>query len=559
MERLFAHSNVIGYLDHWAVAAPDRPAVVFPRKVRPVSQPSDDLSARLGVTLDYDTVTFAELSARVNRLAAALAARGLEAGDRVVVMVPMSLELYTLLLALLKLAVVIVFIDPWVGLPQIKRCIALTEPKAFAGIPMIQLLGRLSGVLNPIPMRLTARGPALLGEVQLERLLDESHPPVPPREVSPDDTALVTFTTGSTGIPKGANRTHGFLMAQHEALAREMGLRPGDVDLTTLPIFVLNNLASGVTSVLPKMTSAKPSEVDPRVIVRQILDHRITTAVGSPAYWKPIADFCQAEGIPLETLRTLFTGGGPVPPGLLETLRPLMPNGEAFIGYGSTEAEPVAMITASEVCEKTGALTRSGHGNCVGKPAHGIRLKVIRIVDGPVELGPDGLEALELPLGEIGELVVTGEHVGKDYYRNPEAVRENKIRDADGTVWHRLGDVGRLDDEGRIWLVGRVNNLIRHGRRTLYPIQVEALVHQLPFVGLAAVLNHGDALVVAVTPVSWGDRRQRDLWEEALHEHMALQGIPLDRVVFIRKMPVDPRHNVKIDYPKLQRLLSRKG
>lgn len=557
MERLFTHSNVIGYLDHWAKEAPDRLALVFPRKVRPVTHPPDAVSALLGVTLDYASVTFAELSERVDRLAASLRAHGLQSGDRVVVMIPMSLDLYTLLLALLKLAVVIVFIDPWVGLAQIKRCIALTEPKAFAGIPLMQLLGRTSGVLKPIPMRLTARGPALPGELSLARLLAESHPPVPTVEVTPETPALVTFTTGSTGLPKGANRTHGFLMAQHEALAREMGLKPGDVDLTTLPIFVLNNLASGVTSVLPKMTSAKPSAVDPRVIMRQILDFQVTTAVGSPAYWKPIADYCAANGLKLNTLRTLFTGGGPVPPGLLDTLRPLMPHGEAFIGYGSTEAEPVAMISASEVVSETGERTRAGEGNCVGKPAHGIRLKVIPIQPGPVDVGPEGLSAQELPPWEIGELVVSGAHVNKDYYRNPEAVRENKIRDTDGTIWHRLGDVGYQDALGRIWLVGRVNNLIRHAGRTLYPIQVEALVHQLPFVSLAAVVNHGDALVVAVQPQHWGDRRQRETWEEAVHAHMALQGIPVDRVHFFRALPVDPRHNVKIDYPKLQKRLSR--
>lgn len=533
MDKLLKHSNVIAYLDHWAEVAPDRPAIIFPD----------------------GSISYGELSRRVNRMAAALSARGLQAGDRVVVMIPMSLELYTLLLALLKMAVVIVFIDPWVGLAQIKRCIALTEPKAFAGIPMIQLLGRLSGVLKPIPMRLTARGPALLGEIQLERLLDESHPEVATQDVSPETTALVTFTTGSTGIPKGANRTHGFLMAQHRALSREMGLREGDVDLTTLPIFVLNNLASGVTSVLPQRTSAKPSEVDPRVIVKQIQDHRITTAVGSPAYWKPIADYCQANGIKLSTLRTLFTGGGPVPPGLLETLRPLMPNGEAMIGYGSTEAEPVAMITAKEVCEETGALTREGRGNCVGKPAHGIRLKVIRIVDGPVTVGPEGLDALALPSGEIGELVVTGDHVGKDYYRNPEAVRENKITDEDGTIWHRLGDVGYLDAKGRIWLVGRVNQLIPFDGRTLYPIQAEAIVHQLPFVEKAALLSQSGRLILAVTPTAWESAKERRTWEEALHQHMALNGMPLERVHVVRKMPVDPRHNVKIDYAKLRRRL----
>lgn len=540
-----AHSNVIGTLDHWAAEAPERDAVIFPRRVNG--------------GLAYDALSFAELKRRVDRLAASLAARGLEPGDRVVVMIPMSLELYTLLLALLKRAVIIVFIDPWVGLSQIKRCIALTEPKAFAGIPLIQLLGRLSGVLGPIPMRLTARGPAMPGELRLERLLAEEHPAVGTEAVSPDATALVTFTTGSTGVPKGANRTHGFLMAQHHALTREMGLRPGDVDLTTLPIFVLNNLAAGVTSVLPLMTSAKPSEVDPAVILKQIQDHGVTTAVGSPAYWKPIAEYCQATGQSLSTLRTLFTGGGPVPPGLLETLRPLMPNGEAYIGYGSTEAEPVALISATEVCEETGALTRAGHGNCVGRPAEGIRLKVLPLVEGPIEVGPGGLSAMELPQGRIGELVVSGDHVGKDYYRNPEAVRENKIRDADGTIWHRLGDVGYLDPSGRIWLVGRVNNLVESQDRTLYPIQAEAVAHQLDFVAKAALLKHDRKVTLAVAPKAWGRGAERRAWEAELQDQMARHAMPVERIVFLRKLPVDPRHNVKIDYAKLSRLLSRRS
>lgn len=547
MPPVLTHSNVIGYLDHWAALAPDRPAIVFPRKVHPDG------------SLTYDTETFGSLSARMNRLAAALAKRGFVPGDRVVVMVPMSLELYTLLLALLKLGVIIVFIDPWVGLAQIKRCIALTEPRAFVGIPVIQILGRLTRVLSGIPMRLTARGPARFGEIQLEKLLDEPAPPVSTRHVSPDETALITFTTGSTGIPKGSNRTHGFLVAQHHALSREMGLRPGDVDLTTLPIFVLNNLAAGVTSVLPRMTSAKPSEVNPEIILRQIRDHGITTAVGSPAYWKPIADHCQAHGQTLSTIRTLFTGGGPVPPGLLETLRPLMPNGQAFIGYGSTEAEPVALISAEEVCNETGERTRQGEGNCVGTPAEGIQLKVIRIVEGPIELGPDGLSALELPQGSIGELIVTGDHVGKDYYRNPEAVRENKIKDLDGTIWHRLGDVGYLDERGRIWLVGRVNNVITRGERKLYPIQAEAVIHQLPFVAKAAILDHAGRVVVAIEPRAWESGKQRRVWEEAAFEHMTLHGLPVDRVVFLKKMPVDPRHNVKIDYAKLKRHLDRRS
>lgn len=552
-EKVLApQDNVFRYLSHWAAVSPDQPAVVMPGKPRP------------DLRMPYESLSFGELAGRVNRLAAALRARGLERGDRVVVMIPMSVELYTLLLALLKLAAVIVFIDPWVGLEQIKRCIELTEPKAFAGIPLIQLLARSTGILKPIPMRLTARGKARFGELQLERLIEEHAPEVETERVEPDTTALITFTTGSTGVPKGANRTHGFLVAQHLALEREMGLRPGETDLTTLPIFVLNNLASGVTSVLPRMNPAKPSAVDPAVIVRQIQDHGPTTAVGSPAYWLPIVDYCLEKGLQLPTLRSLFTGGGPVPPGLLEKLRRVLPNGQACIGYGSTEAEPIALIGADEVCDETGPRTEAGSGNCVGHLAPGIELKVIRIVKGPVELGPEGWSDVELPRGAVGELVVTGDHVGKDYYRNPEAVRENKIKDPDGRVWHRLGDVGYLDDQGRIWLVGRVNNVVTRGPRAIYPIQAEAVAHQLPFVEKAALvgledaeLGHRVAFVVVPKekhPVQW--LRKRREWELRIRDHLARHEIPLDAILFTRRLPLDPRHNAKIDYAQLQRRLA---
>lgn len=548
---LAPQDNVFRYLSHWAVTSPDQPAVVMPGKPR-----SDG-------SLPYETLTFAELEGRVNRLAAALKARGIERGDRIVVMIPMSVELYTLLLACLKIAAVIVFIDPWVGLDQIRRCIELTQPKAFAGIPLIHFLARATGILKPIPMRLTARGRARFGELQLERLIDEAAPPVETERVEPDTTALITFTTGSTGTPKGANRTHGFLVAQHLALSREMGLLPGEADLTTLPIFVLNNLAAGVTSILPR--TMKPSAVDPAVVVRQIQDFSPRTAVGSPAYFLPIANYCLEHGLELPSIRSIFTGGGPVPPGLLGKLRRILPHGEAFVGYGSTEAEPIAIIGADEVCDETGRETEAGKGNCVGHVAPGIDLKVIRIVPGPVELGPAGWSEVELAPGAIGELVVTGDHVGKDYYRNPEAVRENKIKDPDGRVWHRLGDVGYLDDRNRIWLVGRVNNVVTRGPKAIYPLQAEAIAHQLPFVEKAALiglpdegLGHRVAFVVIPHekhPLQWF--RKRHEWELRIRDHLERHGIPLDVILFTRRLPLDPRHNTKIDYAKLHRQLTR--
>ncbi|HEY9898640.1 MAG TPA: fatty acid CoA ligase family protein [Pantanalinema sp.] len=541
---LATHDNVIRYLSHWARVSPSKPALVFPRSVRP------------GGSIAYSQLSFEELEDRVNRLAAALASRGIGRGDAVVVMIPMSLELYTLLLALLKLAAPIVFIDPWVGIDQIKRCIALTSPKAFAGVPLIQLIGRATGALSGIPLRITARGPARFGEWQLERLIESGGPIVETTAVQADETALITFTTGSTGTPKGANRTHGFLVAQHRALSRELGLTPEDVDLPALPIFILNNLASGVTSVVPLMKPSKPAAIDPGVIVRQIQDWGVTTAVGSPAYFAPIADHCLERGLWLPTVRAVFTGGGPVPPGLLGKLRRVLPNGSAFVGYGSTEAEPVALIEAAEACDETDALSEAGHGTCVGRLAHGITARIIRRIDGPISLGARGWDDVELETGEVGELVVTGEHVGKDYYRNPEAGRENKIRDPEGILWHRMGDVAYFDAQDRLWVVGRVNNAVQRGERTLYPLQVEAIARQLPFVRHAALVGRPGARAMLVVEASEpGALWRRGTWKQAVLAHMAAQGAPVDEVRFIRRMPLDPRHNAKIDHAKLQRLL----
>lgn len=548
-QAIARQDNVIRYLDHWARQCPEKPAIIYPLRLRENG------------TLEDQVVSYGELAGQVDRTAAALRARGLQRGDRVVVMIPMSLELYTLLLALLKLAVVIVFIDPWVGLPQIKRCIDLTEPKAFAGVPLIHLLGRLSGALQGVPMRLTARGRARFGEIQLEALLSETHPVVETEAVSPETTALITFTTGSTGMPKGANRTHGFLVAQHLALARELQLTPEDVDMPALPIFILNNLAAGVTSVVPHFKPSRPADVNPAVIVAQLRQHQVTTAVGSPAYFMPIAEYCLEQGITLPDVRGIFTGGGPVPPGLLGKLRMILPHGKAYVGYGSTEAEPVALAEAAMVVDETGPQTEEGRGNCVGHLAEGIRAKIIRIIPGPVELGSEGWQGVETPAGEPGELIVTGDHVGKDYYRNPGAVQENKIRDPDGLLWHRMGDVVRFDAQGRVWVVGRVNNVVTRAGTCYYPIETEAIAHQLPFIERAAMIGLGDPqlgqrLVFIIQPkelnfVQW--LRKRKEWELRIKSHLATRQIPVDAVYFARRMPVDPRHNVKIDYGLLQR------
>ncbi|MNY05991.1 Long-chain-fatty-acid--CoA ligase FadD13 [compost metagenome] len=194
----------------------------------------------------------------------------------------------------------------------------------------------------------------------------------------------------------------------------------------------------------------------------------------------------------------------------------------------------------------------------MGRLAHGISARIIRRIDGPVSLGLQGWEAIELGPGEVGELVVTGEHVGKDYYRNPEAVLANKIRDPHGTLWHRMGDLAYFDGQQRLWVVGRVNNAVQHGDRTLYPLQVEAIARQLPFVRHAALLERpGARAMLVVAPHAPGQWWRHRAWKAALLAHMTSRGAPVDEVRFIRRMPLDPRHNAKIDHAKLRRMVGQ--
>lgn len=528
-----AEHNLIHYLDAWAAAEPGKPAIITPRDA--------------GATA-HEVTTFGDLHARMSRLASGLAVHGVAPGDRVILMVPMSQELYLLILALLKMGAIIVFIDPWVGLKQLRACARLVGPRAFVAPPLVHGLSLPFPEFRSIPLRV-ATGHGFPGCVPFKRVMDrgsgshETHP------VAPDTTALVTFTTGSSGLPKGANRTHGFLDAQHKALGHHMGHGPDDVDMPALPMFILHNLASGIPSVVPAMKPSRPADVDPGAIVRQIREFGVTTMVGSPAYFDPIARWLEARGERLDTVRAVFTGGGPVPPGLLERLVPLLPGGTAYVGYGSTEAEPVALISAQEVATETARLTQQGRGTCVGRLADGLRARIVRPMAGPIP--PLPWEDLELPPGEIGEILVSGPHVNREYYRNPEAVRENKVVEADGTVWHRMGDMGYFDEAGRLWMVGRMHNRVERDGTTLYPVMVEEVAAQVPWVRKAALLGlpHprlGEEAVVAV-------EASGPPQPEALRLVLREAGFEIDRVVVLGKLPVDPRHNVKIDYAKLKK------
>ncbi|HVT17603.1 MAG TPA: AMP-binding protein [Thermoanaerobaculia bacterium] len=547
--------------------------------------------------------SFAELWQRVDRASAGLRRLGLEPGERAIVMIPMSIDLYVVLLALLKLGAAAVFVDPWIGWRQIAAFAAFAAPRFYAGTPRSHLLRLLSGRLRAIPLTATAsrrlgRLPAAHTLADLER--DEGDGRIAP--AAADDPALITFTSGSSGEPKGANRTHGFLLAQHRALAAEFPPCEDDVDMPMFPVFALHNLASGISSVVPAMDLRRVDQVDAGRILTQMAAHGVTTCTASPPFFDRIAAALADKPRRRPALRRLLSGGAPVSDAQLAAWQRALPATEVRLVYGSTEAEPVAQITAAErgslqaaakaaAFQSTAAKAAAAFqptarlGFCVGRPGDQVKARVIRIHRGPVALGADGWAEWELPRGEIGELVVTGDHVGKDYYRNPRAMAENKIVDRDGTVWHRMGDTGWLDDAGRFWLAGRVHSTIFRAGQAVHPQLVEqaaqeasASIRRVAAVGLPdAVLGERVVLVIESPPadlpgaMAQTSRTSRssptspaspaEALRRELADRLASRGQPVDDVILTRQpLPLDPRHRSKIDYPRLrERLLRANG
>ncbi len=540
------HFNVAHNLSQLAERFPDKKALVIPRHSSQMTP--------------YATLTFADLEQESHSLAHGFVGLGLSRGDRVLVMIPMSAELYLVLIGLFKLGAVAVFIDPWIGLTQLARCCELTQPKAFIGVAKAHLLRWLSPIVRRIPLQFVVGDTAFFGTPRLQMRLSRRTPTFETAPVSEEDPALITFTTGSTGLPKGAERTHGFLMAQHEVLSRHLALSPEDIDMPTLPVFVLNNLANGTTSVLPLMNPLRPADINPSVVVRQVQEFKITTTAGSPAFFWPIAEYCLLQNITLESLRTVFIGGAPVPSELIEALSKIMPESTISVVYGSTEAEPISLIRAEEILSETAPLTKAGLGICVGKPMPEVETRIIKMTENVTDL-----DSLVQPVGVIGEIAVTGRHVNQTYYKNPKAVRENKFEDEKGRIWHRTGDAGYLDERDRLWLVGRVQNRVVRAGENWHPLQIEPQIDGLPFVARSALIGLpeaklGQKAVLIIEPAQKQLFRRlysQSHWKSQITKRCHERGIPIDEVHFCRRIPVDPRHNAKIDYALLRRRFSR--
>lgn len=450
------------------------------------------------VAPDGRATTFGALARQVGALAAAWRRRGIEPGDRVLVAMPIGPDLYAGIAALWQLGAAVVFPEPALGLRGLRHAIAATKPKAFLSGGIFQALRYVLPDLWRVPLNLHASQTNSF-DTRVE-------------DVRPDHPALISFTSGSTGKPKGIVRSHGFLAAQNACVA-EMLLpeRAREIDLVAFPVFVIVNLGLGITSVLPDWPLTRHDRADPAGLARLIGQRGVRRLLVPPSICETLA-----AGPELARVSTVFTGGGPVFPDIVQRLAKRLPSADIVSVYGSTEAEPIAHQSMRAMAGADWAAMRAGGGLLAGHPIAAVRLR----------LSED-------------EILVTGDHVNKSYL-DGIGDAANKVA-IEGEIWHRTGDAGRIDEAGRLWLLGRKEAKLGG----LFPFGVEVAARFWPEVRRAALVPKDGVAFLAIE----GDPAGLPQW------HRLAASLGDLRVVHLPAIPLDRRHHSKVDYVSLKAMV----
>lgn len=547
-------ANIAEHLTRMAVDRPHQIAIFVPA--------GQDRFGRQAHT----HLTYAQLEAQTNQLAAGLTAVGIGQGVRTVLMVRPSLELFLLMFALFKAGAVPVLVDPGIDRAALGQCLAQAEPAAFIGIPLAHL-GRLryGWARRTLRQRIWVGGPRFAPGLRLQDLYTagSGQGERGSVQVDPEDVAAILFTSGSTGVPKGVVYRHRHFVAQVELLREAFDIRPGEIDLPTFPPFALFDPALGMTTVIPSMDPTRPALADPVRLIATIQDFGVSNLFGSPALVDTLSRYGAVRCIRLPTLRRVISAGAPVPLPVIERMRKMLPaDGQLWTPYGATECLPVAVVESAELLATAKGSTDHGAGTLVGHVLPANQVRIIALDDQPHAVWSD---VVELPRGAVGEITVRGPTATDQYFGLPEMTARAKLRDGDAVV-HRMGDVGYFDEAGRLWFCGRKSQRVTTAQGTLFTEKVEPVCNSHPQVYRSALVGIGPAgaqqpvVVLELEPDVDRQEHQRIARElrDLVRRQAETAGI-CRFAVYPRAFPVDIRHNAKIGREKLAQWAATSG
>ena len=513
----------------------------------------------------YRACTYAELDSMSDEYARGLQEYGIVKGTRTALMLTPGLEFFAVFFALFKAGAVPVLIDPGIGLKPLKQCLAEAGPTAFIGITRAHVARKVLGWARQSCEKFVTAGPRLgLGGTSLKKLRKLGANSATPawQPVEPNDMAAILFTSGSTGAPKGVVYRHRHFTAQVDMLRRAFGIEPGEVSLPTFPPFALFDPALGMTTVVPDMDPTRPAEADPVKLVAAIEQFGVTNVFGSPALLDTLSTHCVAQHKRLESVRRVISAGAAVPASIVRRMQDsLYTDAVVHTPYGATECLPVSSISSLELDDRMIDRIESGDGVCVGHPIEPNEVRIVRISEMPfTHLS----ETTEMPRGMPGEILVTGPTCTDAYWQRDADTEMAKLADDEGRTWHRMGDVGILDGQGRLWYCGRVSQRVDTGKNVLFADQCEAIFNQHPDLKRSAVVGVGPrgrqtpVLCIEVrgklSPVDT-ERVHFDLLQLAQAHSITRE---IRTVLFHPGFPVDIRHNSKIGREELAEWAGRK-
>ena len=534
----------------------DRPSFV-PLWAGLDARSGDDAPAVLdmGVT-DADgsarAVSWRALDRQVRRVAAGLHAIGVRRGDRVSLLVEPGPTMTALVYACLRIGAVVVVADAGLGVRGLTRAQRGAWPRFVVaqtkGMAAARALGWPGVRISADPLAPAVRR-ALGVAHELVDVARAGEGATLPPEPGPDDEAAVLFTSGSTGPAKGVVYSHARLSALRDTLAEHFDVGPDTGLVTGFAPFALLGPALGTRSVTPRMDVSSPRTLTARAVADAVRASDARIVFLSPAAILNVvatADALDAaDRAALVRVRTFLSTGAPISAGLLGSAAELMPAATAHTPYGMTECLLVTDVTLDGIRDAAAA---PDAGVCVGRPVPGAEVLVSALDDDGAATG-----APSAAPGVLGEVLVRAGHLKERYDRLWLTDLEAERGTPPGR-WHRTGDVGHLDAQGRLWIEGRLGHVLRTADGPLAPVGPEQRLERVAQVRRAAVVGIGPAGVqqaVAVVETVPGARRP-GLAPEALTAAVrAASPVALAAVLVVPRMPTDVRHNSKIDRARL--------
>lgn len=568
LQRRLPHADVHTYPDASHLPLEDRPegvALIWDwltnRPDEVAADPSQWVPIQIDVTAPERTaivelsgngghITFGALAERVEHLARGLHGRGVRRGQRVALLVKPGIDLTTVLYAVWRLGAIAVVADAGLGRRRLGAALRGAAPDHVIGFPAARALVLAAG----IPGQWIRLGPE---DVSLLLAEGVGHQPSPGELISPtaelDLDGAILFTSGATGPPKGVVYTRRQVGAQVALLRDGFNLRPGERFVAAFAPFALYGPALGLTSAVPDMDVTAPDTLTAATLADAVEAVDASIVFASPAALSNIIDtsdeLSETQREQLRRPELVLSAGAPVPADLLRRVKDLLPAATTQTPYGMTEALPVATLDPTSLDPSDPADRQAGV--CVGVPLQGVTVRLA-----PVHADGSTSEELSTATGELGEIVVRAPHV-KDRYDRLWGTQRASARPAG---WHRTGDVGHLDDQGRVWVEGRLAHVITTAEGPVAPYAVESAIESVPGVRRAAVVGVGPVgtqqVVAIVVPQGANARgRQRDTTVPAdvAARVREVAGVPVAAVLRKDWLPVDIRHAAKVDRTELAR------